>query len=89
MMSSRKSVAGFSELRAGLANLREQGKYSDFVIATRAEQFPVHKVIICSLSEYFDKVCGGEFMVRIPSTHTHRTNNIDSQRDSRRSDPRV
>ncbi len=68
MLADAGSALGLPELRAGLANLRGQGKYSDFVIECGNQSFRVHKVIICALSEYFDKVCCGEFMVSELST---------------------
>jgi len=63
MSSNNKSVLGLPELLAGLANLRGQEKYADFVIECHGIKFPVHKVVLCSQSEYFDKACGGGFLV--------------------------
>ena len=67
MSANSRSIQGLSELVAGLANLRVEEKYSDFVIECGELRLPVHKVIICSRSEHFDKVCWGRFLVSILS----------------------
>jgi hypothetical protein len=43
-----------------LASLRETGKGSDLVIVCGTESFNVHKCVMCTASEWFDKACNNE-----------------------------
>ena len=57
------SSQGLPELLGGLAQLRSEEKYCDFVIECENAKFSVHRIILCSRSEYFDKACSGQFLV--------------------------
>ncbi|KAK6347329.1 hypothetical protein TWF696_007399 [Orbilia brochopaga] len=39
----------------------KSGKFSDFKITCRGEEWKVHKVILCSQSEYFARACEADF----------------------------
>jgi len=60
--SATSKKPGLRALVNAVAKLRSEQKYCDFVIDCGGDiKFPVHKVIICSRSEYFDKACSGNF----------------------------
>lgn len=48
------------------ATLLESGKYSDLTITVNERKWKVHKSVLCTQSEYFDKMCDGGFKVRPP-----------------------
>ncbi|KAF2139105.1 uncharacterized protein K452DRAFT_311047 [Aplosporella prunicola CBS 121167] len=49
------------ELLAAFASLYTTGKYSDLTIKSNSRTFAVHKVVICSRSEFFDGACSHPF----------------------------
>jgi hypothetical protein len=59
--------------RLGFSNtslrLRNDKKFCDFVIECNGVQFAVHRVVLCSRSEYFERMCSGEFKVFIPLSY--------------------
>lgn len=60
--SSFLTIAPLTSARSVFAHSR----YSDFTIRCGARSWKVHKVIISSVSEYFEKACSGEFKVGMP-----------------------
>ncbi|KAK7511701.1 uncharacterized protein IWZ02DRAFT_436663 [Phyllosticta citriasiana] len=45
------------ELLAAFATLYESAKYSDLIVQCGDRSFPVHKVVVCSRSHFFDGAC--------------------------------
>ena len=45
--------------------LKAEGKYCDFTVQCGEAAFLVHRLVLLSRSEYFEKACGGSFKASI------------------------
>ena len=52
---------------ANVSSHLNSSKYSDLIIRCEAQEFKVHKIIICGQSEYFSSICDGVWKVRLPA----------------------
>jgi len=59
-------VSGVESFLQGVKQLRDDQKFCDFVVECGDLKLPVHRVVLCSRSDYFKRACGGGFSVRFP-----------------------
>nr|OQO30860.1 hypothetical protein B0A51_01483 [Rachicladosporium sp. CCFEE 5018] len=57
----RVMVEGVESMLAGIHARLNDGRYSDLTINTQGRGWKVHKVIVCTACEFFEKACDGNF----------------------------
>ncbi len=50
---------------ANVFSFFSSSKYSDLIIRCEAQEFKVHKIVVCGQSKYFSSICDGDWKVRL------------------------
>ncbi|KID80733.1 uncharacterized protein G6M90_00g006360 [Metarhizium brunneum] len=72
--------APMNETLRAISKARQEGKYSDLLLACEDEKMPVHKIIVCPQSPVIDKACNGPFKERETGIYEIKDASIDTVR---------